>query len=119
MMDDKEIQTDLSGYEMQTLYEQFMECDDRLDCYKQEISDLNEMVKHYEEVERETYDEIERMRKVEFELRNLVEAPVFHTVHSTEYHRRRNCPYLHRTIARLTPCKDCTDLSLPNVKFTP
>ena len=118
MTDEKEIQTDLSGYEMQVLYEQYVECDDRLDVYKQEIADLNEMVKHYEQVEREQYEEIEEQAKKEFELRRLAAAPVFHTVHSSEYHRRRNCRFLHRTIERLTACRECTEATLPDVKFT-
>ena len=119
MTDDKEIQTAINGYEMQTLWEQYVEADERLDAYKQEILDLQALVDNYEQTEQETYQEIEDLKKVEFELRRLAEAAVFHTVHGGEYHRKRDCRYLHRTIERLTPCRECTELSLPDVKFTP
>ena len=111
MTEDKEIQTAINGYEMQTLWEQYVEADERLDAYKQEIIDLQALVEHYEQTECETFAEMEAMRKVEFELRRLVEAPLFHTIYGGEYHRKRDCSTLYRTIEHLTPCKVCRTFS--------
>eukprot|EP00435_Cladocopium_sp_Y103_P076102 s94_g76.t1 len=107
------VQTTLSGYEMQALYEQFVEADIRLDSYKQEISDLLGMVKQYEEVELEHCKEIDLLSQKEFELRRLASASLFHTKHSTQYHGKRDCKYLHREIIHLSACTDCTACTFP------